>query len=32
MKDAQRREQQGDEVGEGKFHEISSMQMNLVKT
>jgi hypothetical protein len=32
VKDAQRREQQGDKECEDKFHEVSSMQMDLVKT
>jgi hypothetical protein len=32
VKDAQRREQQSGEVGEDKFHEVSSIQMDVVKT
>jgi predicted PolB exonuclease-like 3'-5' exonuclease len=32
MKHAQRREQQGGEVCESKFHEDSSIQMDLVTT
>jgi hypothetical protein len=32
MKDAQRREQQSGEVGEGKFHEDGSIETERVKT